>query len=579
VFTKGSGHLLSIKALITIALAGLFVSAFTPAHATPVVHEVMLDPSHPGDKSRITFTASDRQYTLLLQPGTAVKPEQIEKAVLEDTHLEKLAFFSGTVSGDPTSWVRLTVADETITGHFKTEGVLYEITATSGTASEPGMVKFATASVEKMLNRYSLHSTIPGMGFEAGADTLRQPPEPDYDQMPTRTLFQAANNDVHTSIRIGLVIDSLFNEHHDQQGQAKALSIINTVDGIYQDQLGVAVLLESLVFYDDPAEDPMRNVEGTIDDILTTFRDVRMNESGLSPDLTMVHLLTGLKDPDNVIGLGWIGTACRLDGYDVSVSAPFAFDGLLAAHEMAHNLGALHDNQTSCPGENHDIMWPTLSSQTHATFSACSKQAMVAGISAACNLDNIDMSIGLAATATENELEFRLSVMVTNTDTVRDANGVNTRIRLPPGAVVKFHDSRCADNGEGIHCLHGHVEAESTDVIKMLVTYPDQIEQLIVANILPSGYTDVDTLNNRATIQTSPATIDDGDINFEPEPIAIPSNDPKSASGGSGALFVLLPVLILFGFRQLQCWPIRTKQVRQIVLSERGIDQESRLTA
>ena len=256
---------------------------------------------------------------------------------------EAAELYTGVVTDDPDSWVRLSrEGEQAFSGQIKAYGHYYEL--------KPDDRQLATRLRK-----------LPALGVQL--ESLKQFPQPpqglDYELHPPSIgplQIQSRNSDrsiqqlrfedgiaVPGALRIAVVIDSRFNEHHDGRGVTRALSLVNVIDGIYQEQFGVAIVLDSLVAYTDPATDPMRGEDRPVANILDNFRTVRLQEPQLRPDLTMVHLFSGIRDPQGVLGLGWINTACRTDGYDISVSTPFTFDALLAAHEMAHNLGAVHD--------------------------------------------------------------------------------------------------------------------------------------------------------------------------------------------------------------------------------------------
>lgn len=136
-----------------------------------------------------------------------------------------------------------------------------------------------------------------------------------------------------------------------------------------------------------------------MDQILSAYRDIRLGDVALPADLALVHLFSGYDDPDKVIGLGWIDTACRLDGYDLSVSTPFPYDMLLSAHEIAHNLGADHDDSAACISDNvitgSEIMRSELSGSTQPVFSSCSISKMKPALTAECVLDNTNVGVDL----------------------------------------------------------------------------------------------------------------------------------------------------------------------------------------
>ena len=91
--------------------------------------------------------------------------------------------------------------------------------------------------------------------------------------------------------------------------------------------------------------------------MLRGLRAYRMQSTLLGNEVSLVHLFSGSRAIDEPVGLAWIDTACRSDGYDVGLSTPYQHDILLAAHEIAHNLGALHDSETACAASTDCLLY------------------------------------------------------------------------------------------------------------------------------------------------------------------------------------------------------------------------------
>ncbi len=120
-------------------------------------------------------------------------------------------------------------------------------------------------------------------------------------------------------------------------------------------------------------------------DLLRDFRTWYLGAPGLAfHDMAM--LLTG-DDPDgSIAGLGWIETAC-VGNYDLSFTATYgttAFSGVVAAHELGHNLGSDHDVASCGTG---GVMSEFLSESTN-TWSTCSTNAIDAHLAAQTCLDD-----------------------------------------------------------------------------------------------------------------------------------------------------------------------------------------------
>ncbi len=435
---------------------------------------------------------------------------------------------SGGVEGDPQSWVKLLrLPNGAYLGQIYAFNKMFAVEPNNITGITRVTEQPSLADQNEALMQRIQQSTIENSTSSAPADYLLHPPPPTglslTNRNATSDLRTLTGVNVPRILRLGIVVDSRFNDHHGGQGLNRALSLINVIDGIYQQQLGVAIQLEAVVDYTNAQTDPLRNLRGSVENILAVFGNIRQTDPQLPANLTMVHLFTGLRDPDGVLGLGWIGTACRTDGFDVSLSTPFEFDALLAAHEMAHNLGAGHDNTAACASNSSRLMWPRLSSRTQPEFSDCSLLAIAPGIAASCNIDNIDLAISqqLLPSANANERVVRLTA--TNLDPSRVAPGVRTLIDLPADSSVIDLPANCGaiNNSESgnpivsrLTCLYGDMSPRTTlsnDIRLRILS--SSAQQIMRSQVSSPSAGDIQPLNN--FVQTNV-----GSVNTTARPIA-----------------------------------------------------------
>lgn len=450
--------------------------------------------------------------TLPLELEVSHLAAHIEQRALEtgeaSVYMQTPKLFTGKVSNDPDSWVRLAKQGENaFSGQIKAYGQYYEFNTDNELRST--RLRKLPSLKSQLHSLKSFPQPPTGYDYELFAPGSENPLD-FTTRASDKTLQQLRFEDdiaVPGALRIAAVIDSHFDEHHNGRGVTRALSLINVVDGIYQEQFGVALVLDSVVAYTDPATDPLRGVDRPVAGILDDFRAVRMQEPQLRPDLTLMHLFTGLRDPEGVLGLGWINTACRSDGYNISVSTPFTYDALLAAHEMAHNLGAVHDDSTSCSANRSNIMWPRLSGQTEPSFSQCTLNDVRTGLAAACNLENIDLSVALESQRGPDGSGRLLVATVINNDPARSAEQVRMLVRLPPGSRVIEMPSVCTvttfeqSGGPEVVCEMGDVPnlvGRRLEMTLGLSTAPDaQWTRVDVASLVAA---DSQPINNFAQL-------------------------------------------------------------------------------
>ena len=518
----------------------------------------------------ITFNVNGLSLQLVMQPSHVANQTRfyINDEVTRSTGWQAPIALQGTVSGDPDSWARLIQIDDGVyMGQIQAFGQLYEAVPDIADDSanqlnsdfQNDLPKTRLTTMPELSEQYrqlnkKIQSTTRQKNSLNAIDYLLHPPvRKTIDNLQTRNSINDLRNqtgvNVPRALRIGIVVDSLFNEFHNGMGVERALALINVVDGIYQQQLGVALLLESVITYTNPQTDPIRTIDGTIESKLTQFGRIRQQETGLSRDLTLVHLFSGAPDAEGVLGLGWIDTACRTDGFDVSLSTPFAFDALLAAHEMAHNLGAGHDNSTACITDSSRLMWPRLSSRTQPIFSACSLDDIAPSLAASCNLDNIDLSIAIQRLVNPNPSEVTLRIEIDNLDPTRSTTGARALVTLPSAGMLSTTPGNCrlanaddigvtlSQNQTQLICLTGIIPARSRVGFEIGVRpLLSPVQQWVSADVAGLASADTLSLNNRALVnigEAGLATISNDTTDPSTGVTSNPQNNSAAANDGS----------------------------------------------
>ena len=405
--------------------------------------------------------------------------------------------YRGIVNGEPRNWARISIDGGLIAGHLWMEDRLWRLQHRSRVPALPA------AAGELPDSDWLLYDTMSLAALDGFADRIALPPQTDIRAGNgfRNNTASLSPQQVTRAVRLGIVIDSRFDAYHGLRGLAEALDIVNGVDGLYQAQLGVAVVVEAIRVFDDPDTDPLNQPDAAVEDLLQRFRTVRLAEPALAGDLSLVHLFSGNEDPTRVIGLGWIDTVCRPDGYDVSLSTPFAFSTLLTAHEIAHNLGALHDEDPACAmltDSRRHIMGSRLSSSSIPEFSACSLRDMAPAVNAQCLADNIDVHIALRANQADTPRQRWVSVEAGNRDASRPAREIRTRTEFPVGTVLDKAPAGCSIDANQLLCRHGTIAAGTQSLVTVLATLPSLESQPVVATLESTALVDINDTDNRA---------------------------------------------------------------------------------
>jgi hypothetical protein len=150
------------------------------------------------------------------------------------------------------------------------------------------------------------------------------------------------------------------------------LNIINQVDGIYKNELGLAfkvVYQHTWSTNDDPYSSTNPST------MLTEFRN-HWNSSYTHIARDLAHMWTGKDMDGSTIGIANVGVTCRSASYSYGISQRFTSavgKVALTAHEIGHNFNAQHTTTTEC---TNTIMAPSLGSGTQLTFCQTSRNQM-----------------------------------------------------------------------------------------------------------------------------------------------------------------------------------------------------------
>jgi len=174
---------------------------------------------------------------------------------------------------------------------------------------------------------------------------------------------------------VGIVADNSYFLAHGANSAADMQSIMNQVDGIYQAELGVTLHVAQTVVFS--SADPF----GTSTDpstLLNSFTSYKGTPNSPIYSSDVAHLFTRRDLNGSVIGIAWMSTLCG-GSYASGLSQDFTTDNkslvLLTAHELGHNFGAPHDNQSGsdCASTPFGfIMNPYVSDSLALQFSDCS---------------------------------------------------------------------------------------------------------------------------------------------------------------------------------------------------------------
>ena len=465
--------------------------------------------------------SAGQRYSLILYPSPLVIDTDWANELLDERSPPSLAVYSGVVSGVANSWARVVVNGQSVTGMISIDGQRSRL--------QPDQL-LGTMDYYKSSTR----------------DSISDQNSPDYLIPPLQKQgFQSRVAQVQSTTRLvplSVVVDSAFDNYYGGQGIAQALDNLNMADGIYREH-GIALTVDKMQSLSSENPAVVTDSSGTLESLLNSFRDYRLQQQTFFDNSVLVYLFTGQNTTDRTLGLAWIDTLCRVDGYDVGVTTPSTYADVLTAHEIGHSLGALHDSETACVADSGKIMWPRISSNTHAQFSDCSQEKVAVARNRQCLLDAIDLRLSASI------LDSQLTLTVTNSDAYMPATGrvliesIDADIQWPPGCIVLSPDSA--------ECVIADLSPSSAQTIEL--TAVNGSSGIVTAQAILQNTHDYEPSNNAVSIELSNGLVTQSMPFSEPVITVSPSAQP---SGGSGGLHWLSLSLLLLS--RLVRWPKMT---------------------
>jgi hypothetical protein len=277
--------------------------------------------------THLRFHAYGRDFDLDLQSNDRLKAGL---APVTQARLGAIRLYRGELDTYPGSWVRLTE------DHGDISGVIWD-----------GSSFYV---LEQQGERYTLRQDD---GFSTGSlvgDVVHPAalvPVAVGDRVPGTSALVIPLG-IGKTIQIGVVADSAYASQRGDHAEAQLLESMNIVDGIFLWQLGVRISLAEIQIL-DALTDPFFDARGAT--FLDELGQYKRASAALAP-LGLVHLFTGRELVDNdpqtdLVGVANIGAVCDTQtGLSITKGRSPTGDARVAAHEIAHNFGAPHDNET-----------------------------------------------------------------------------------------------------------------------------------------------------------------------------------------------------------------------------------------
>ncbi len=512
-----------------------------------------------GYQYQAVVQTDGREFTLLLNENQLTTAVSIVNDRGTPIAPADVTTYKGKVQGLDNSWARISIDNGNLRGliALQNEQIRLRPKTTGGSLADFHPLLLGdidgnqAAEQDQVLYPPALGSlTAPGSssnnlgsldigGLESSQNIL-----PGNDRSIKSFDIGAANNGVSKVARIGVVVDSKFNNYFAGRGVDEALSILNSSDGIFRQQIGLALSVAKVILIEDTDIDPMNLGSVTMETMMRNFREYRMDSSEFAAaDIGLATLFSGNKNSDSALGLAWIGSVCRSDGFDVSVVSPYSLAELLSTHEIGHTLGAPHDSDTACASQTSNIMWPFLSSGTQQQFSSCSKDSVQSLMAASsCHVDAIDLEV-----AVDQLSDTEVQVSLTNLNASLTASGV--QLAVESSVATDQPPAGCSQSSRAeIDCRVSSLDPYETASFQIELSQPLMGSETFLAQAALQSAIDVEISNNAIELDangnSTPVNLT-GNTFTKSQITQASNNSGQAASVGAMNPAAWLPLILL----------------------------------
>lgn len=482
----------------------------------------------------LRFEAFGREFDLDLQ---------VNRSLLDAAQglqlAEGVGVYRGSLAGLPNSWARIVIADGLPRGMISDGNELYAIDS-----MQSGGVHIYRLS----------DLVIPPGAMSCGHGDAATSGAKLVEALKAEVVAQAAGPGAISNLDMGMIADYEFTTANGANTDTAILTRMNTVDGIFSDQLGVQLTVTRIDSFTD-INDPFTD-QAEAGDLLDEVADYRQmtpeqNANGLT------HLWTGRDLNGTTVGVAFTGALCstRFGAGLTQGSTNEVLDSLVAAHEIGHNFGAPHDGETgsACEAELPDFL---MAAQLNGNdqFSACSITEMqddVAAASCITPLPTADVAV-LATASSQNILLGNSASMNFNVNSggSQDVTGATFDATIPAGLIIDSASSTigtCSTGAGSVSCAIGSISAGTGATVTIDVTPGSVGMSQVDATV--AAVSDENSNNNQAsvTINTAPAVdlvslaAATGTVNINQSLTVRPSLENRSSMAATNIVLLITP--------------------------------------
>jgi hypothetical protein len=334
----------------------------------------------------LSFAALGKSFELELEPNAIFTAGAVDVWVGDDELVETrpaVELYKGRLRGRRDTWVRVSRLAGALDGIVWTPEEVYFLV--------PKRRFVAGAGAETIAYRLS------DADLEGGACAAEANEPIDASALAGAGGAAAVGDGgaaaTYQETELGIVADYEYYQEHGADSAADMQSIINQIDGIYRGQVGVTLKVATTVVY-TTSSDPFSSTTDP-QSLLNEFSSYRNSSGSPVYGRDLAHLFTNRDLSGSVVGIAWLGTLCS-SYYGAGLSQDYTTSNnslvVLTAHELGHNFGAPHDNQSGSPcgyEPSGYIMNPSVTSSA-TQFSGCSRTKIAEEVNSVSCLSTVN---------------------------------------------------------------------------------------------------------------------------------------------------------------------------------------------
>ncbi len=299
-----------------------------------------------NNEKRIFFEAFDKHFTLNIHEN-----KDISKNLSSREDLGSDMFYKGYVNGESSSWVRLSKVNDLWRGAVFDGEELYLIDSTDMVIEEldnSAFAKVALFNPEHLVVKASDIEQLDDLGLghqHVLIDNPYQILKADLTKGLDYTDLPIALGATNRQLNMTIIADAEFASRVGGDVVSSVMSIVNIIDGIFDSQVNVSLAVEEVIVLS--SNSPLVSTDAL--DLLNELQEY-VDDNIVNPGI--VHLFTGKEMDSNTVGIAYLDAICS-QSYGIGLSETYRSTGaLIAAHEIGHNFGAPHDNQSGSACSN-----------------------------------------------------------------------------------------------------------------------------------------------------------------------------------------------------------------------------------